>query len=110
MPDGDHIVIFLKNNEHNIIAIELLNSEYDLHFKVVQEDNWKIAVLYNTKEPIEFVRVFRNKLETRGMRDVEIISYDSTKRLVVIGHRDKAFNEILKFVRAEKMKDNDKKI
>lgn len=104
MPDGDQIAIFLKDGEHNLLSIELLNSEYDLYFKVSQEDNWKIAVLFDAKEPIDYVRVFQKKQEARGMRDVEITSYDSVQRLVVISHRDKGVNEIIKHMRSEKAK------
>ncbi len=108
MPDGAQIVLSFADGEHTMIAVELMESDIDLQFKVSEQDAWKIAMLYGEKKTIEFVRTFIDKIESRGMRDVEVISYDRNSRVAVISHRDKAISDILKHVKAERAKKDKK--
>lgn len=104
MPDGAHVVLSFADGEHTMIAVELMESSIDLKFKVSEQDSWKIAGLYDKKEPIDFVQTFIDKMESRGMRDVEIITYDPVTRVTVISHRDKGFNAVLKHMMEERAK------
>ena len=104
MTDGEYIVLFFENKDHCLVSVELLKSDYDLCFKVSEKDNWKITTHYASKQPIEFVRVFKDKMEIRGMGNVEIASYDMVQRLGCIKHKDNAIVEILKSAREHRLK------
>lgn len=104
MQDGKYIVFHFKDKDHTLIRVEHIDNSHELRFKVSTEDRWKIEFLYRSKEVIDFVQTFENKMERRGMRDVEITSFDTSSGLVVISHQDKGMAEILKHMMAEKAK------
>lgn len=104
MQEGQYIVLHFKDKDHTLIRIEHIDDGHELRFKVSTEDRWKIEFLFRSKEVIDFIQTFENKMERRGMRDVQITSFDAGSGITVISHQDKGMAEILKHMMAEKAK------
>jgi hypothetical protein len=46
----------------------------------------------------------------RGIRNVEIVSFNRNSRHVVISHRDKSFNELLKMINIDRAKGEKREV